>query len=97
LVFDPLGKVVRPWGKSVASSRYGLNVACAISADAEGATKRRYLNRQIAFLDGHVRPHGVHDLALGNEFPRPVKEEMQKIRCPRPERNRRRRAVVFNP
>jgi hypothetical protein len=56
-----------------------LNIVCTVPASAEGATKRRYLNGQIAFLDYRVRPHGVHDLVLSNEFAGPIEEEMQKI------------------
>jgi hypothetical protein len=65
--------------KSVATTRYVLNAAIAVATTIEGTAERRYMDRQIAFLDHGMRPNGLHDLVLTHELARPLQEEEENV------------------
>jgi hypothetical protein len=39
-----------------------------------------YLDRQVIFLDRHLRPNSIHDLFFGDDLAVPLKEEIQDFR-----------------
>jgi hypothetical protein len=65
--------------KSVAATRYVLNTALAVAAIIEDTPDRRYMDRQVAFLDHGIRPNGLHDLVLGHEFTGSFQEEEENV------------------
>jgi hypothetical protein len=77
----------------VTSSRHVLNAALAAAAGVKGTANCRDLDGKVAFLDRNTRPHGIHDLILGDEFAGTFEEKQQKVGGAQTERDRGRRAV----
>jgi hypothetical protein len=53
--------------------------AAPTAAIVERATKRRYLDGQVAFLDRHVRPNSINDLVFGDDLSMPLNEQIQDL------------------
>jgi hypothetical protein len=51
----------------VTPARHGLDAAIPVRSLIEDAAKRRYLHRQVSFLDDGARPYRGHELVFGDE------------------------------
>jgi hypothetical protein len=54
--------------EAVPPSGCSLDAACSRPAIVEHAAERRYLHREIGFLDHRVRPDGGHEFVLRHEI-----------------------------
>jgi hypothetical protein len=73
--------------KPVATTANRLNARTCRSTLIQHSTKRRDLDWQIAFLDGHVRPDGGKNLLFGNEFTPSCNQQRENVEGSRPKGN----------
>jgi hypothetical protein len=55
--------------KAVAAPGHCLDAAAVLAVLIEDAAQRRNLDGQVAFLDHHSRPDGLHDCVFGDQLP----------------------------
>src|SRR5215471_9047918 len=66
-------------GKTIAPSRHRLNATALRSSPVENAAERRYLESQVALLDGHLGPDSGHDFRLRTDLVVMLNQHAQQV------------------
>src|ERR1044071_1102108 len=83
--------------EAIATAGHGLDAASRCGFLVQGAAQGRYLDRQIAFFDGHSRPDLGDNLILWDEFTRSLEQNPQYLFRARADFQRDQPAVLGSP
>ena len=74
--------------KTIAASRDIDNESTPIASVTQRAAQCRNMDREVGRLDKHIRPNPSHQLLLGDQLPRPFKQDNEYMHGATAERHR---------